>query len=143
MTNETWFSKEIAKIEDDLDFVVEEMAFDYVNEIRRVMKEQNISQSELANRIGKSRAYVSKVLNYSPNMTIRSLAMIVLALDIRSRWTRPRMVDKAQVDRLDTLVMNNSNGIMMESYKLDTPASNAIPADCLVAENEAEYRVKE
>ena len=67
---------------------LKEMAFDFVNEIRRVMKEQNISS----------------------NITIRSVTI------------------------------NNNGSIVMESYLLETPASNAIPADCLVVENEAEYR---
>lgn len=126
MKNQTWFESEIARVEDDLDFVTKEMAFDFVNEIRRVMKEQHISQTELAGRIGKSRAYISKVLNYSPNMTIRSLAMIALALDLRLRWTRPRMVDKDAVDRLDTLVVTNSTFAVTVNYMTKIRSRNAV-----------------
>lgn len=116
MSKQTWFDNEIALLEDDLEFVTEEMAFDFVNEIRRVMKEHKISQSALAHRLGKSRAYVSKVLNYNPNMTIRSLAMISLALDTRLRWTRPRMVDKDAVDQIDMFMQSNSAVVVSFSY---------------------------
>lgn len=109
MTHQTWFDAEIAKIEDDLDFVTEAMTFDFVNEIRRVMKEKQITQTALASRIGKSRAYISKVLNYNPNMTIRSLAMIALALDVQLRWSRPRLINKGAIDRLDSLVIAASD----------------------------------
>lgn len=99
MGTPTWFDNLLTELEGDLDYIADGMAFDYVNDIRRVMKEQKITQSELAKRIGKSRAYVSKVLNYNPNMTIRSLAMIALALDLR--WTHPHLVKKDVVDYLD------------------------------------------
>jgi transcriptional regulator with XRE-family HTH domain len=115
MQDHTWFDNELAEMEDDLDFLTEMMAFDYVNEIRRVMKEERITQAELARRIGKSRAYISKVMNYSPNLTIKSLAAIALALNIRLRWTRPRLADKKFINRLDTIVISSNCYIQMKT----------------------------
>ena len=120
MTKRTWFDTEIAKIEDDLDFIMEEMAFDYVNEIRRVMKSEHVSQAKLAKRTGKSRAYISQVLNYSPNLTIRSLAKIAIALGISLRWTRPRLVDKAAVDRLDAMVVASDYYVQKKTMRAES-----------------------
>lgn len=127
MIDHTWFDNELSEVEDNLDFLTESMAFDYVNEIRRVMTAQNMSQAELANRIGKSRAYVSKVLNYNPNLTIRSLANIALALGIRLRWTRPRLVDKDSIDYLDSIVLTNSSRVFPEQMTPEIPPAKAIP----------------
>lgn len=117
METPTWFDKELAVLEDDLDFLSEEMAFIYVNEICRVMKEQHISQTDLATRIGKSRAYISKVMNYSPNMTIRSLTMIAKALGLR--WTRPHLVEKEAVNRLDAMVVDSESYLQPKTQKPD------------------------
>lgn len=92
MEDRTWFANVLEELESDLDFITEEMAFDYVNEIRRAMALQDVSKAELARRTGKSRAYITKVLNYNPNLTIRSLAMIAHALNLR--WAQPRLTDR-------------------------------------------------
>jgi transcriptional regulator with XRE-family HTH domain len=128
MRTPTWFDNELAELENDLEFLTEEMAFDFVNEIRGVMKKKDITQTDLANLIGKSRAYVSKVLNYSPNMTIRSLAMVALALDLR--WTRPHLVKKDIVDCLDVKL------ISCDEYTMQTTVT---VSSCKVTNNDAIY----
>ena len=52
-----------------------------VERFLNIMEEENITQSELASRLGKSRQYVSKILNEKGNFTIDSLAAISAALD--------------------------------------------------------------
>ena len=88
----TWFDSVIDELRDDVEFLTEEMAFDCVNEVRRVMGEEGVSQAGLARRIGKSSAYVSKLLNYNPNMTLRSLVVIADALG--HRWEAPHLIGK-------------------------------------------------
>jgi transcriptional regulator with XRE-family HTH domain len=125
MGTSTWFDNEISALEDDLDFLTEEMTFDIVNEIRRVMKEEKISQTGLAIRIGKSRAYISKILNYSPNMTIHSLAMVAMALGLR--WTRPHLVKKSSVDSLDSQLISCHEYTMQTAiYSRRTAPNHAI-----------------
>lgn len=48
-----------------------------------VMQEQDVSQAELARRLGKSRAYVCKILGGGANLTLDSLAALSAALDCR------------------------------------------------------------
>ena len=48
--------------------------------IARLMEQQGVSKAELARRLGRSRAYVTRLLNGSANMTIRTLAEVAYAL---------------------------------------------------------------
>ena len=90
MAKPTLFDRMIQELQDDAEFLTEEMAFDCVNEICRLMKDTGVTAAELARRIGKSRAYVSRVLHCNPNMTIRSL--VVLAHALGAKWEAPRLV---------------------------------------------------
>jgi transcriptional regulator with XRE-family HTH domain len=49
--------------------------------IARLMAEQSVSKAELARRLNKSRAWVTQLLCGKANMTIRTLAEVVYALD--------------------------------------------------------------
>lgn len=51
--------------------------------IIKLMDEQCVSKAELARRLGRSRAYVTKLLNGSTNMTIRTIADVLFHLDRR------------------------------------------------------------
>lgn len=48
--------------------------------IARLMAEQSVTKAELARRLGKSRAWVTQLLNGRANMTVRTLAEVVHAL---------------------------------------------------------------
>ncbi len=52
----------------------------FVDDICAAMHEMNITKSALAERLGKSRQYVTRVLNESANFTIDSMAEIAAAL---------------------------------------------------------------
>jgi len=51
--------------------------------ICELMQRQGISRRELADRIGRTRGFVSQLLNGSRNMTLRTLADLAYALDHR------------------------------------------------------------
>lgn len=51
--------------------------------IWQAMENQQVSKAELAKRLGKSRAYVSQLLDGSRNMTLRTLADIATVLNIK------------------------------------------------------------
>jgi transcriptional regulator with XRE-family HTH domain len=50
-------------------------------QIYLAMEQQGVSKAELARRLGKSRAYVTKILQGSTNFTLESLVRIARALD--------------------------------------------------------------
>ena len=62
-------------------FLEDSLKARFVEDVCRVLKETGISQAELARRLGKSRQYVSRVLNENANFTLGSLVDIALALD--------------------------------------------------------------
>jgi|Deesub1362A_J573_1020465.scaffolds.fasta_scaffold23972_1 transcriptional regulator with XRE-family HTH domain len=84
------------KYRDDLEFRLEELILDFTEKIVQNMREQNISRAELARRLGVSRAFVTKLLNGNPNLTIKTMMSIAdvlgcdLNLDIYPRGFTPR-----------------------------------------------------
>lgn len=79
-----YFDRYVEKQGQNLDFHTERMALAVTTEIRRRMQELSLSQEDLAERMQVSPEYVSKLLNYNANLTLRSLAKIGIALD--STW---------------------------------------------------------
>lgn len=60
----------------------EEFILGVTENIWEEMQRQGVSKAQLAERLGKSRAYVTQLLNGSRNMTLRSLADICFALGV-------------------------------------------------------------
>ena len=69
------------RLESDPLFLVEYMKATITSDIFSVMEKESISVSELAGRLGKSRQYVSRVLNETANFTLNSVARIAAALE--------------------------------------------------------------
>lgn len=80
--NETvgWLTRIEEDFERDPDYVAEGMALAFTRQILALMRDQRMTRVELAERLGVSRAYVTKVLNAPPNLTFRSVAAVSLAL---------------------------------------------------------------
>jgi len=53
----------------------------FTNDVARVMQEKNINQSELAHRLGVSRARVSQLLQHRSSPTLRTMVEVAQALD--------------------------------------------------------------
>lgn len=49
--------------------------------VARLMAEQKVSKADLARKLNKSRAWVTQLLSGKANMTVRTLAEVVYALD--------------------------------------------------------------
>ncbi len=65
----------------DPEFVADYTNGMIVQQILSVMEDKDISQVELSKKIGKSRQYVSKILNEKTNLTLHSLALFSCSLD--------------------------------------------------------------
>ncbi len=68
----------------DPEFVAEGLSVRFVEEALRILRERGLSQSWLAEKMGVSRAHVSKIFKAPPNLTLRTLAKIAIALDLRA-----------------------------------------------------------
>lgn len=53
----------------------------FTNDVARVMHEKNINQSELARRLGVSRARVSQLLQHASSPTLRTMVEVAQALE--------------------------------------------------------------
>lgn len=53
--------------------------------ISAILEEDGLSRTELAKRLGRSKGYVSQILSGDRNMTLRTLAQVMFALDSRAK----------------------------------------------------------
>lgn len=67
------------------DYWAEGVALEFTEELSRLMKEKNVSRSVLAERIGHSPAYVTKVLRGNANLTIATMVKLARALGAEVR----------------------------------------------------------
>lgn len=75
------FQEELAKVPDDVKMELD-MSFAIADKIDAILKEKNISQKELAKKMGKTDAEVSRWLGGTHNFTLRTLAKISCALGV-------------------------------------------------------------
>lgn len=64
----------------DPEYLRELLLWDLTEQIAVAMEEQGVSRADLAQRLGVSRQYVTKVLNGMPNLTLRTMVEIAAAL---------------------------------------------------------------
>jgi len=60
----------------DPNYISEHVKSVFLNDVMRIMTEKDMTQAELASKIGKTRQYVNRVLNYKANFTIKSMVEI-------------------------------------------------------------------
>jgi transcriptional regulator with XRE-family HTH domain len=87
-----------------------------------VMEEQGVSKADLAARLGKSRAYVTQLLDGRANMTLRTLSDVFLALgkslDIMARDVR---VQGFSTPSAPAPVFSFSEEVQLEAVSLKSP----------------------
>ncbi|MDE6806413.1 MAG: helix-turn-helix transcriptional regulator [Muribaculaceae bacterium] len=76
------FNECLAEVSDDIKIELD-MSFALADKIDSILREQNISQKQLAKRMGKSEAEVSRWLGGTHNFTLRTIAKISNALGVK------------------------------------------------------------
>ncbi len=77
----------------DPEFIAEGLAIRVVEEMLEHLEQKGLNQSWLAEKMGVSRAHISRILNAPPNMTLLTIAKIAVALEVMpdvSLKTKPR-----------------------------------------------------
>jgi len=69
------------KAKDSSDYWSEIFTLELIEDLYNLMSKKNISQKKLADLLGNSEAYISRVLNGYENLSINSIAKITHALD--------------------------------------------------------------
>lgn len=62
------------------DYLIEAPISDFIEEFLALMEKEGVSRRELAERLGTSQAYVSKILNGNANFTLSSMTKLAHAL---------------------------------------------------------------
>lgn len=74
-----WFESKVAAVAPEVISEVK-MSADIVARIDQLLKEKNMTQRDLARKLGKSEAVVSRWITGFPNFTLRSLSQLSAAL---------------------------------------------------------------
>lgn len=78
---EEWAKGELEKHKGSIEYRLEETILDFTEQICEQMEKQKITRAELAGRLGVSRAFITKLLNGNPNLTLRTMMNIVSVLN--------------------------------------------------------------
>ncbi len=83
MRDETsWLDELDREFADDPEYILHGMLLDITEDICEAMEHQGISRSELADRLGVSRQYITNFLNTPTNTTLKSVVEFAVALGL-------------------------------------------------------------
>jgi transcriptional regulator with XRE-family HTH domain len=102
-------------------FIAESLVVDIVENVIEIMESQRISNSELARRLGTSKAYISKILNGNPNMTILTLSKIASALNVKV--SAPELTPYSIIN--PNYIKDRSKGLVEDDSHVDQLANAA------------------
>ncbi len=128
MKTEKWFSKLLDKYKEDLEFRTEEIILDFTEKIVTMMEKKNISRAELARRLNVSKAFVTKMLNGNPNLTIKTMVSIAdalecnLNLDIYTKGFKAKNFYVSDNKRMDRTKFNE-DVVLIAEEELDACAA--------------------
>lgn len=118
MNAEEWFKGQLEKFKNDIDFKTEGVILELTEKIVEIMERNKVSRTELANRLNVSNAYITKLLNGNPNLTIKSLVSIASALSRDLDISLPCQVEDLQ----------NYQRTEIKNVVTQTPEENAAAA---------------
>ena len=76
-----WFDQKVEAVSKEIMTEVQ-LSADIIARIDKILKEKNMTQRDLARKLGKSDAVVSRWTTGFPNLTLRSIAEISCALGV-------------------------------------------------------------
>jgi transcriptional regulator with XRE-family HTH domain len=88
-------------------FQQERVILDVAVLIRALLKEQNLAKAELAIRLGKSKAFITQLLNGRANMTLRTLSDVMCSLNRSLRISAGPLEARAPGERPFMIVWHN------------------------------------
>lgn len=74
-----WFNGKVAAVSPEIKTELQ-LSASIIARIDTILKEKNMSQRDLARKLGKSEAVVSRWTTGFPNLTLRSIAQLSIAL---------------------------------------------------------------
>jgi transcriptional regulator with XRE-family HTH domain len=80
MNAEKWFKEKLDAARNTFDYRLEKVLIQLGEDMCLLMEQQRLSRTQLAERMGVSPAYITKILDGNPNLTIKSLLKLSDAL---------------------------------------------------------------
>jgi|WetSurMetagenome_2_1015567.scaffolds.fasta_scaffold470531_1 transcriptional regulator with XRE-family HTH domain len=77
------YRERVRSIENTPEFLLEKVKLTFAEELCRLLDEQGVSRTQLAERLGTSRAYVTRILRTDYNLTAETMVKVARALDAR------------------------------------------------------------
>ncbi len=77
------YRERVRSVENTPEFLLEVVKLTFAEELSRLLEEQGVSRRQLAERLGTSRAYVTRILRTDYNLTAETMVKVALALDAR------------------------------------------------------------
>ena len=77
------YRERVRKVENDPAYLTEGVKLAFAEELCRLMEQSGISRAELAERIGSSRAYITRILRTDYNLTVETMVKLATALGAR------------------------------------------------------------
>jgi transcriptional regulator with XRE-family HTH domain len=77
------FREHFRKVENEPLFVAELMKLAFADDLVRLLEARGLKRTELAEKLGTNRGYITRILNTEYNLSIETMAKIALALDAR------------------------------------------------------------
>jgi transcriptional regulator with XRE-family HTH domain len=95
------FADLFGRLEQSEAYLIDALKIELSEQIYGAMKHQGVNKAELARRLGTSRAYITKLLQGSTNLTLESLVKISKALncqldihlsnrEVKQQWEQPQ-----------------------------------------------------
>jgi transcriptional regulator with XRE-family HTH domain len=80
----------------------EELILEVTETICDILENEKISRKELADRLGKSKGFISQLLNGGRNLTLRTVADILHVLGYKVSLTTQKVIQKSNVIEFQT-----------------------------------------
>jgi transcriptional regulator with XRE-family HTH domain len=82
MNLEGWFKERVKKFEKDPEYILEGLMLELNEQILELLYKKGMTRKQLAKELGVSPAYITKLLNGNPNLTLKSLVKIATVMDV-------------------------------------------------------------
>ena len=77
------FRERSRQLDKDPLFIAELMKLEFADDLVRLLERRGLKRTELAEKLGTNRGYITRILNTEYNLSVETMAKIALALDAR------------------------------------------------------------
>lgn len=77
-----WFDKEVESLEQDAEYISYGLMIDLASQIASKLDKEGLKQKDLADRLGKSPGWISRIINNPTNFSVKKLVELGAALGL-------------------------------------------------------------